>query len=473
MAAHTNCLFVQGGKMSMRKTQIIIAMILMVFYCACGNRIPASESAALESPASDINADVPPQDSSPSIEPVTIRLATCGSGILDYGLIADFAADNAGCTVEVVDYYAASDYDYEKALQKLITEIMGGNGPDIIDLSSFSLNLAQYADKCVLEDLYPWLDRDPELDKSEFVDSVFSLCEHEDGLYAIMSGFSIKTMYGAKSLADSVGAWNLEKFYDYKNALGSAALDEGSSFTLNGKVFLEQLCATSITSFIDYENTSAYFDSEEFIELLNCCKQMQETILQEPLLRIDSVMNFFEIQYQQFCLGEELCYLGIPGLQDGDACSYINNQNNYLAMNAQSAHKEAAWDFMRRCLTKAYQTEKYVERASSNAFPTNLAALDAMIEISRKPVYYIDENGNEIEMTSRGMYEFIYAPADDEEIGKIMSLINSVSGMQSYDPVITEIVLSEADAFFASDKTAEEAAQIIQSKIMLYLGEIA
>ena len=45
--------------------------------------------------------------------------------------------------------------------------------------------------------------------------------------------------------------------------------------------------------------------------------------------------------------------------------------------------------------------------------------------------------------------------------------------MQSYDPVITEIVLSEADAFFASDKTAEEAAQIIQSKIMLYLGEIA
>lgn len=456
-----------------KKLVVIIALAyFLVFPCACGTGAQPARSEP-EPSATETSAIDPAPTGSPASEPVALRLAICGSGILDYGLIADFADENEGCTVEVVDYYASSDFDYEKALQKLITEIMGGNGPDLIDLSSFSLNLAQYAKKGVLEDLYPWLQNDPELGESEFVDSVFSLCEYEGGLYAVMSGFSVKTMYGSKSLAETVGEWNLDEFYTYKNALGSAALDAESSFTLDGEVFLSQLCSTSITSFVDYENTIAYFDSEEFIALLNCCKQMEKEILQSPLLRIDSIMNFFEIQYQRFCLGEDLCYLGMPGLQGSRSGSYVNNQNNYLAMSAQSKHKDAAWDFMRRCLTEEYQTEQYVERASSNAFPTNIAALEAMSEMAQEHLYYTDENGQEVEMTSRGMYEFIYSPASDEDIEKVMELINSVCGMQSYDPVIAEIVQSESGGFFSSDKTAEETAEIIQGKAMLYLNEMA
>ncbi len=450
--------------MGKKQTLVFFLACLLFVLGAC-----SGDTAPLQiSPETASEAVSEPETS----EPVTLRLAICGGGTFDCGLITAFELTNERYTVEVVDYYADANYDYEKAIQKLVTELIGGNGPDLIDLSSVSLDLARYAEKGALEDLRPWIESDPELCDSEFVDSVLSLCEYEDGLYAVLSGFTVKTMYGSENIGGTISEWSLDEFYNYSNALGSANLSADSSFTLDGEDFLAQLCSTSVKSFIDYENATAYFDSEEFIELLDCCKEMEEQNLQEPVLRIDSIMNFFEIQYQRYCLGGELCYLGMPGLMDSSAQSYVNNQNNYLAMSALSEHKEAAWSFLRYCLTEEYQNA-YVERAVTNAFPTNMASLEALIERSKARIYYVDESGKQVEQTQRGMYEYIYSPASDDDIEKILELIYSVSCMQNYDPVIAEIVQSEAAAFFASDKTAEETADIIQSRAMLYLNEMA
>ena len=50
-------------------------------------------------------------------------------------------------------------------------------------------------------------------------------------------------------------------------------------------------------------------------------------------------------------------------------------------------------------------------------------------------------------------------------------LVESVTGIYEYDSSLMNIIWSEAQAFFAGDKSAEDAARIIQSRASIYMAE--
>ncbi len=50
-------------------------------------------------------------------------------------------------------------------------------------------------------------------------------------------------------------------------------------------------------------------------------------------------------------------------------------------------------------------------------------------------------------------------------------LLTNANLMYYRDDTIPDIILEEADAFFAGDKTAEETASILQSRVSIYLAE--
>ena len=52
-----------------------------------------------------------------------------------------------------------------------------------------------------------------------------------------------------------------------------------------------------------------------------------------------------------------------------------------------------------------------------------------------------------------------------------MGLYNAVEGLDEYDQKISEIVSDEAAACFAGDKTLDECAGQIQSRVKLYVNE--
>lgn len=472
--------------MKMHKRFLAVMMLLALFLSGCGG---TDESAADSTPTLspeeeevlalihgdnyDPDAVAEPSPTPPS-DKKAITIGVCGGYRIDELFIYDLNESDLDYRVEIIDYGEMFDYDLERGMQQFNIDVATGKGPDIFDLSSLSFNLDNYARKGILEDLNPWLEADEELDRDDFIESVFSLCEVDGGLYAILDGFTVKTLYCGKSTAESLSGWSLKDFYPYSNSVGDAQIGSEEITTIDGETFLSTLCVTTLVTFMDFSTGEAYFDSEEFIELLECCKDMESRELDEqPKLRYNSEMNFFDIEYEEFVMGEELVYLGFPGLGDGDAVSYVNNQTDYFAMNAFSENKEEAWDFMRRFLLPEYQNKAYAgERNRTNAFPTNKESLNALIEKSQSPVYVKDENGQEYELKARGWYgDFEYSLASDEHIEKILGLIDSVNGMQSFDYTVTDIVMSEAGAYFAGDKTAEETAALIQSRVKLYLGE--
>ena len=67
------------------------------------------------------------------------------------------------------------------------------------------------------------------------------------------------------------------------------------------------------------------------------------------------------------------------------------------------------------------------------------------------------------------MYE-IYAMTQ-EQYDDLMALINSTTAIGSYDESIMSIITDVTGSFFAGEKSAEDTAKTIQSRVNLYVAE--
>jgi hypothetical protein len=109
---------------------------------------------------------------------------------LDYNLrsqIVRFNKTNPDYRIVVKDYSEyATDDDSNAGLTKLNTEIISGNVPDII-ANETGLPLAQYASKGLLEDLWPYIDADPEYSRDKLMAQPLNAAQTEGKLYRLRS----------------------------------------------------------------------------------------------------------------------------------------------------------------------------------------------------------------------------------------------------------------------------------------------
>ena len=78
----------------------------------------------------------------------------------------------------------------------------------------------------------------------------------------------------------------------------------------------------------------------------------------------------------------------------------------------------------------------------------------------------IAPDGTETQMESVEIYELSQADADI-----ILGLIENTHSVYSYDQDILDIITDEVAAFFAGEKTAEDTAAMVQSRVNLYVQE--
>lgn len=68
--------------------------------------------------------------------------------------------------------------------------------------------------------------------------------------------------------------------------------------------------------------------------------------------------------------------------------------------------------------------------------------------------------------------EFIpVAPMTQEQIDRAVGFIKGLHNSAFEDAVIMDIIREEADSFFQGQRTAEDAAGLIQNRVQLYLSE--
>ena len=382
----------------------------------------------------------------------------------------------------VLRTYVDSDAgeSYEDGIRKLNLDIVSGDGPDIFDLSR--LDIETLTLNGAVEDLTPYLENSSVLNKEDYLENVLESHTYGGKLAAIPHSFSIRSWAGKTfGLGEEMG-WTLEEMLSYAKEHPQSQLIFNAT-----KSSVMELCMNSnMEQFLDWESGEAKFDSELFMRLLefvntypDVLRPREDPLTTEELLRSDEVLlfpvsinYFYEIQDYPYYFDEPVTYIGYP-TADGSAAAVLGYDTDQLyGISAASGNKDGAWAFIESCLSlpvevgfspRRSQLELQIEKS-----------MDYMRDANGEPK--LDESGNLIPAYGSmgfgfGEYYYTYHISTDEEIKWVMDLLSAAKPMKGSDSQVMAIIEEEAQAFYAGQRTAEDVAEVIQSRVQTYVDE--
>lgn len=373
---------------------------------------------------------------------------------------------------------------WSDAVTAMNKEIAAGNGPDIVDLSN--LNIANLAGKGVLEDLTPYLEKSQKLKKEDLVPAVLDAYTYDGVLTCIPNFFTIGTVMGKTSEVGEDMGWTLDEMMAYMEANPGVEVFEGAT-----KEQILQLCLMfNQNAFLDWENVTCSFDSEAFIKVLEFANHFPEEYewddISTPkkiaegkvLLNQASVYDMDDLSVQlQFFGDEPVTFVGYPTV-DGSVGNMLYGSGTY-AITSYSEKKDGCYAFLESLLT---------DNASGNRYymglPVIQKELDQILYDATQPNYMRDENGEIVTDENGEPIENGYGTwgwQDGTEIeGRALTeaeaqafkqVIESAKPVFENDTQILSLITEEATLFFEGQKTAAEAAGIIQNRVKIYISE--
>lgn len=342
--------------------------------------------------------------------------------------------------------------------------------------------MKRYASKGILEDLYPYIDSDGELKREDYLENVLHAYELDGKLYTLAPRFYINTVMGKQSDFGDRTSISLDDVIEFADSIpeDTELYEYATSVSI-----LSLNVMMNMEHYVDWQSGECRFNSEDFIKALEFANHFQteyafdEDELSTPakikagkLMMINTGISSVQ-EYQMYAamFDEPVTFIGFP--TDKESGSFISSPNVLLAMSAKSPYKEGAWQFIRRQLTKEAQED--TQELGSFGFPIMKSALEKQFAMDMEEEYYEDAEGNRQRQpkTSWGYDDFsvdIYA-AKEEEVEAVRNLISSADTLYQYDEQISGIIEEEANAFFEGQKTAKETADIIQSRVQIYVNE--
>ncbi|MBQ9685316.1 MAG: extracellular solute-binding protein [Oscillospiraceae bacterium] len=433
-----------------------------------------------------------PYDSVPHKE--TITMAVLYADYRMQEMVIDFNRHNDKYRIEVSDYseYNNDSDGWDAGQTKLNTEILSGNIPDIFCLDG--LNYTQLASKGILEDLYPYIDADKALNRSDFFPNVLSAMEVDGKLCRTVSGFMVNSVIGAASVVGDEPGWTYDEFNAALASMpdGCTAFDQYT--TRDG--ILQTCLALDMNDFVDWATGKCSFDGEQFVKLLqfansfpaefdwenfdwSSAESTEDRLAQGKQMLVQtsaySIEDIFYNNFPQF-MGGKVTYIGYPTMHGTG--NMISLTDSSYGMSSKSPYKDAIWEFLRNYFTKDYQSKGYSLPSRVDVFDEK-AEQATTVEYQKDPdgKLLLDDEGEKIPIARYSMWDStenkvkeIYA-LEPEQVEQIRDLILSTTKMADYNQEILNIVSEQAAPYFAGQKSAEEVARLVQSKVNIYVNE--
>ena len=341
------------------------------------------------------------------MEKKTLNFATIGLSSKLRQQILEFNRKSPEYRISVKDY---SQYGgYNAALARLATEIGAGKAPDL--LATYDLPIDQWAAKGFLEDLNPYLNADPDVNRDMLMSRVLDVSEIDGKLYEIASSFWISTLIGEKSIVGDRMTWTGQEMNDALETMPDGCIPfpyRDKTDLLNAMIIWPRL--------VDWEKGTCHFESEEFRSLLEFCSNMPDYTVQDEynensaildkqqMLINRTIMGFGSLVQAETLLGGEIACIGYPNVW-GDIGSRFHMAGG-VAMSSTCKEKDGAWSFLRTLLLP--QAESLDVSSSFGGFPINKADFTDMAEAAMgKPDYAVNDDG-EVLQDSNG--EKFYMP---------------------------------------------------------------
>lgn len=428
---------------------------------------------------------------------------TLASNYLDLNVkneILKFNKTNDSYRIEVADYSS-----YEDPSEQINLDITSGKIPDIIDVAYMPKDL--YIKKGFLTDLYPLMEKDGEIKKEDFIDTVRTALEHNGKLYCLPVSFRIEALAGPKKIfADNEG-WSYEDMEKIYNDM-----PEGSSFMHNmtSEWFVQNMLSSQMDNFVNYDTGKVNLDSEEFINMIEFSKNFKDNKLDtssddyimssggpgsdieiscndasyelirkgKVLLKLMEMYDFSDIQINEKLFKDQNGYnvISYPSPDKNNTLSICPSGNSF-AISEKCEYKEGAWSFLQRLYTYKFQKEN--GGTALNGFPVRSDAMDKKIEYAMATKPYTDDDGTKVTPVTNysynyGGFKITLKPYTKKQMDTFRSILGRIGKETNFgSSEISKIIEEETKPVYAGDKTAKEAAGIIQSRVSIYVNENA
>ncbi len=418
----------------------------------------------------------------PPEEVVDKIIITMGMVYTDYEIRSKVIAFNKASDkyrIRMIEYYEYNNEADWNAGQKMFNnDIITSNAPDIIVINS-GMPVDSFMDKGVFLNLNPYIESDPDVNKEDMAPNVLALGSKGDDTYILTGAYTISTMAMKKSLVPNGETISLAELRQLEQKYGTLAFRDA---TRNDVLYYAM--EMNYSEFIDVKTGKCDFNTPAFYELLEYAKQYPEEIdwenmddnhwmESETAIRDNkALLSYYTVGYfnnmawtEQGVFGEEVALVGFPGSAGNTGAIYPYFQ---MAISKDCEHPEEAWQFMRQFYT--YEGQKDIDYGA----PLNLQVMDERLEQAQQRPYWIDDDGNKVEYDETywiGDQEIIIQPLSAERAQELKEYTLSVDKLYYYDSSISDIIAEEAAPFFAGQKTAEQAADIIQSRVQIYVNE--
>ncbi|MBD5528818.1 MAG: carbohydrate ABC transporter substrate-binding protein [Lachnospiraceae bacterium] len=367
--------------------------------------------------------------------------------------IAAFNQSSNEYYVTIRDYYNNTD--------RLHADMAAGNGPDVIDMT-YSEYYESYVKNGYLEDLSPYLDQSQY--KDDIIWNILDTFRIGDGLYIFTPQVQLRGVAIHPEYETAIEEWNMKSFLDMVEQNQWEKAPVGGQVG-NPQMLLSFLLSGRQDEFIDWEQKKAAFESEEFVNLLELCKEYAERdwsyaeeqtyeeqkrniLCQEIYLG----WNFTTYLSHVDVYGREYPLYGYPTLYG--QTYVIAACPDSCAIYSGSSRKEGAWAFIESLLWDSNQ--KFCGIANPG-LPVRGSMLKEVAEESKEMP--VRSDGEMLTITDAEIYIV-------EEIFYHGKLCN---GVMDYD--IWTVITEETAPYFAGDKSAEDVARIIQSRVGIILQE--
>ena len=398
-----------------------------------------------------------------SDETIVLTLATCSgqSEIYDTRLansVRMFNSVDCGYFIEIKDY--AQLYGNEAAL-RLNAELAAGTYPDIFDV--MSLEAPNYARNGLVQDLYEFIDKDPDVQRDDYFESILKTLENDGRLFEIVPKFSLTTVY---TWAENSSGWN--------DIRAETPAEEIFGEGLNREEFIKRALVYSGDDFIDLQRGSCNFTDGRFKQLLEFSAQLEETT--EIADELSAVYNGRQLYYVSSSSDPVADWQYANAVFHGRAKATafptrtgegeLISPDLRLAMCSKGINKDGVWEFFKYLLSDAYQwsvdglslrrdiTEDYISFQISDRQTTEI-----------KLGVFVKDNGSTVSVA----LDLNAPPAELRD--EILDRLDKIDSINQYDTTIMNIILQEAEQYFEGYRTADEAVALIQSRVSICLAE--
>ncbi len=385
----------------------------------------------------------------------------------------------------------------EDALKKLNTQIMAGEGPDVLMMDGLPVD--SYIEKGLLLDLNEFLE--DVFKEEELYENLIRAFAYEGSIYTIpmQAGFPVmlgregyvSEMKDLASVADEME--KIRKDYPENDILGIC------SEKMLMKIF-------SVSSAPAWKKENGEINEDALAEFLIQMKRIYDAqmdgIDQKWVAKFESTSDWYAEElgenweynlgmygvntldyvgeYTRFMAGMTTYPYGYyditsaaktKGFEDtvltpmAGQCSNVFAPDTILGINAASAKKELAEDFLKEFLGKEVQV-------SLGGFGINKEAFNEMLTVDGKDLGENNQYGSMAMMDEDGVevYLDVYYP-EEEELNTLKGWMESADTPYIADIVFEQAIFEEGAEYIQENQSLEETLDAIRNQLAIYMSE--